>query len=78
MEQKTVKELKGRLMKYCLEDCEGDKKLAALMTQVEFNRIGLNTLHKILIDKRIANKEELDDAVDKELEDWVEALETNK
>ena len=65
-------------MKYCLEDCEGDKKLAALMTQVEFNRIGLNTLHKILIDKRIANKEELDDAVDKELEDWVEALETNK
>ena len=78
MEQKTVKELKGRLMKYCLEDCEGDKKLAALMVQVEFNRIGLNTLHKILIDKRIANKEELDDAVDKELEDWVEALETNK
>jgi len=62
-------------MKYCLEDCEGDKKLAALMTQVEFNRIGLNTLHKILIDKRIANKEELDDAVDKELEDWVKKLE---
>ena len=62
-------------MKYCLEDCEGDKKLAALMVQVEFNRIGLNTLHKILIDKRIANKEELDDAVDKELEDWVKKLE---
>ena len=62
-------------MKYCLEDCEGDKKLAALMTQVEFNRIGLNTLHKILIDKRIASKKELDDAVDEELEDWVKKLE---